>query len=116
MVGDRGDRGDRDPDDWKKRRENDRANGFKDNRGKGGERGRGRGGRRDRDDRGPRTNDRDHSGANGAKDETVDAKPVVEKDNNKEANSSEINDKKRAREDDASDAPPAKKADVKTDA
>merc|ERR1711977_563759 len=28
----RGDRGDRDPDDWKKRREDDRASGFRDNR------------------------------------------------------------------------------------
>ena len=54
--GDRGgrDRGDRDPDDWKKRREDDRANGFKDRRGDR----RGRGGRGRRDDRGPRNNDR----------------------------------------------------------
>ena len=59
---DRGD-GDRDPDDWKKRREDDRASGFKDDRrrndrdrkgGRGDRRGRGRG----RDDRGPRDNDR----------------------------------------------------------
>lgn len=49
-------RSDRDPDDWKKRREDDRANGFKDRNGRDGDRkGRGRGGRRD--DRGPR-NDR----------------------------------------------------------
>jgi len=49
---DRRDR-DRDPDDWKKRREDDRANGFRDDRNKGG-RGRGRG----RNDKGPRNNDR----------------------------------------------------------
>lgn len=58
--GDRGDRkGDRDPDDWKKRREDDRASGFKDDRksGRGG-RGNNRGGRGRRDDRGPRNNDR----------------------------------------------------------
>jgi lupus La protein len=56
--------GDRDPDDWKKRREDDRASGFRDDR-KNGRGGRdhdrdhkkgGRGGRRD--DRGPRNNDR----------------------------------------------------------
>lgn len=57
---DRSDRkGDRDPDDWKKRREDDRASGFKDDRknGRGG-RANGRGGRGRRDDRGPRNNDR----------------------------------------------------------
>jgi lupus La protein len=62
----RGDtRCDRDPDDWKKRREEDRASGFKDNHhrndrgrhGRDGDRkGRGRG--RGRDDRGPRSDDR----------------------------------------------------------
>jgi lupus La protein len=60
----RGDsRGDRDPDDWKKRREEDRASGFKDNHRKhdrgnrdGDRKGRGRG--RGRDDRVPRNNDR----------------------------------------------------------
>lgn len=51
----RRDRGDRDPDDWKKRREDDRANGFKDDRRNNKGRGRGRG---NRDDRGPRNNDR----------------------------------------------------------
>ena len=61
----RGDsRGDRDPDDWKKRREDDRASGFKDsnrrNDRKGG-RGRGRG----RDDRGPHSNDRNRERENG---------------------------------------------------
>ncbi len=60
----RGDaKGDRDPDDWKKRREEDRASGFRDNhrrndRGRrDGDRDRkGRGGRRD--DRGPRNDER----------------------------------------------------------
>lgn len=55
------DRGDRDPNDWKKRREEDRANGFKDDRKGGRGRGRGRGGRggnRDREDRNGRLNDR----------------------------------------------------------
>lgn len=49
--------GDRDPNDWKKRRENDRENGFKGGRGRGG-RGKDRrnGGR---NDRGPRSSDRD---------------------------------------------------------
>lgn len=50
---DHGDR-DRDPDDWKKRREDDRANGFRDNRGNRHH----KGGRGRRDDRGPRSNDR----------------------------------------------------------
>ncbi len=64
---DRRDAGDRDPDDWKKRREDDQKSGFRDNRrdrdhrhhnGRGG-RGRGRGSDRDRrkDDR---NQDRDH--------------------------------------------------------
>lgn len=55
-------RGDRDPDDWKKRREEDRASGFKDNHRKfdrgghrdGDRKGRGRGRGRGRDERGPR--------------------------------------------------------------
>lgn len=117
--GERSDRGDRDPDDWKKRREDDRANGFKDGRGRG--RG-GRGGRRDRDDRGPRNNDRnkERSEENGTKDGAADAKPKVEENAkesvNTEATSTETNDKKRGREDDASEAPPAKKVDVKTEA
>jgi lupus La protein len=61
----RGDaRGDRDPDDWKKRREEDRASGFKDNHRSRNDRGRrdgdrkGRSGRRDRDDRGPLSDSR----------------------------------------------------------
>lgn len=59
--------GDRDPNDWKKRRESDRENGFRGGRGGGrGDRNRGgRGGRGNgndrkggRNDRGPRNNDR----------------------------------------------------------
>lgn len=54
-------RSDRDPNDWKKRREDDRANGFKDDR-KGRDNKRHRGGRRD--DRGPRNNDRNRDRQN----------------------------------------------------
>jgi len=62
----RGDaRGDRDPDDWKKRRDEDRANGFKDNHYKrerghhrDGERKGGRGRGKGRDEGGRRNNDR----------------------------------------------------------
>lgn len=59
-------RGDRDPDDWKRRREDDRANGFKDDRG-GRDRdhkGRGRGRRDDRNDRNNDRN-REREGKNG---------------------------------------------------
>jgi lupus La protein len=49
------DRNDRDSNDWKKRRENDQKNGFRDNRGGRGGRGRGRGG----NDRGPRPDRRE---------------------------------------------------------
>lgn len=59
------DREDRDPNDWKKRREDDRANGFKDDRrgGRGNRNGRGgRGGRDGRDNRNDRNRERDESG------------------------------------------------------
>jgi lupus La protein len=64
---DRRDAGDRDPDDWKKRREDDQKSGFRDNRrdrdnrrqnGRGG-RGRGRGNDRDRRNN-DRNSERDH--------------------------------------------------------
>ncbi|KAL3418321.1 La protein-like protein [Phlyctema vagabunda] len=86
-------RGDRDPDDWKKRREDDQKSGFKDRRG--GRGGRGRGGRgRDRDDRGSRNDE-----------SKAEAK----------TESSTENEKKRPREDEAGAAeePAAKKVDTK---
>lgn len=60
------DRGDRDPDDWKKRREEDQASGFKDRKGDRRDN-RQKGGRGRRDDRGGRNNDRnrEREGKNG---------------------------------------------------
>ncbi|KAG9244200.1 hypothetical protein BJ878DRAFT_507296 [Calycina marina] len=116
--------GDRDPDDWKKRRDDDRANGFKDNRGRGG---RGRG--RDRDERGPRNdrnNDRNKERDNGVKTEDTAAevkKEAASPENNTPAShkidtkdvpaATESNEKKRAREEETTEAPPAKKVDIK---
>ncbi|RQM07864.1 hypothetical protein DH86_00000736 [Scytalidium sp. 3C] len=86
------DRGDRDPDDWKKRREDDQKSGFRDRRG--GHRNN-RGGRGRRDDRGPRSNDRNRE---------------------REENGSTENEKKRPREEDGgAEEAPAKKVDTKTD-
>jgi lupus La protein len=63
----KGRNGDRDPDDWKKRREEDKASGFKDRRGgrndkhhRGGNRG-----RRDRRDGNDRNHEREDNGKNG---------------------------------------------------
>ena len=88
-------------DDWKKRRDNDQKNGFRDGRGGGrGRGGRGRGGRggRGRGGRDGGRGDRRRDGEDGAK--AVDAT----------ANG------KRAREEDGSaQEPPAKKVDVKAD-
>lgn len=96
---DRGrDKADRDPDDWKKRREEDRANGFKDDRNRH-QRGRGR-----RDDRGPRNNDRNRERRE--KEEKSEVKDEVEKVDS---------DKKRAREDDDGGEQPAKKVDTKAE-
>ncbi|KAJ4156881.1 hypothetical protein NW754_008518 [Fusarium falciforme] len=101
----------RDQDDWKKRRENDQKNGFRDRRGGGrGGRGRGRGGRdgdRGRDggrDRDQRKEEVKHNGN--------DTMPRIQST----ADDSNTNGK-RAREDDAPTGEPvAKKVDVKADA
>lgn len=101
----------RDQDDWKKRRENDQKNGFRDRRGGGrGGRGRGRGGRdgdRGRDggrDRDQRKEEVKHNGN--------DTMPRIQST----ADDSNTNGK-RAREDDApAGEPVAKKVDVKADA
>ncbi|ESZ90280.1 hypothetical protein SBOR_9330 [Sclerotinia borealis F-4128] len=114
--------GDRDPNDWKKRRENDRENGFRGGRGRGdrgrgdrGRGGRGRGDRKDNDrrggrnDRGPRGNDRnkERSEKNGD-----DKEVKVEKST--ESAEAPANDKKRAREDDGgAEEHQNKKVDVK---
>lgn len=106
--GDKDNRGrrDRDPDDWKKRREDDRANGFKDNKGGKDRNQRGRGGRRD--DRGNRNNDRnrEREEKNGEKSEA---------DVKNQAATPEKNEKKRDREDDVETAPAAKKVDTKSE-
>ncbi|KAF7907814.1 hypothetical protein EAE99_011884 [Botrytis elliptica] len=95
--------GDRDPNDWKKRRESDRENGFRGGRGGGrGDRNRGgRGGRGNgndrkggRNDRGPRNNDRN-------KEKNGDDEQVkTEASATETAAAPPTNDKKRAREDD----------------
>ncbi|KAB5572003.1 La domain-containing protein [Coniochaeta sp. 2T2.1] len=103
-----------DPNDWKKRRDNDQRNG---NGGRGG-RGRGRGGR----GRGGDRNGRDGGRDNRRRDEAAPAstnnvqKPRI----NASAPGDELKKEngKRAREDDgaATSEPPAKKADTKTEA
>ncbi|RAL59707.1 hypothetical protein DID88_000339 [Monilinia fructigena] len=105
--------GDRDPNDWKKRRENDRENGFKNGRGRGG---RGRGDRRNNDrnggrnDRGPRNND--HNKERNEKD--GDDKEVKVEKSADSAAEAPVNEKKRAREDDgAVEEHQNKKVDVK---
>lgn len=103
---------DRDQDDWKKRRENDQKNGFRDRRGGGrGGRGRGRG-------RGGRDGDRGRDGGRGrdqreeVKHNGNDTMPRIQST----ADDSNTNGK-RAREDDApAGEPVAKKVDVKAEA
>ncbi|RFU24627.1 hypothetical protein B7463_g11720, partial [Scytalidium lignicola] len=96
-----GDRGDRDPDDWKRRREEDIKSGFKDRRGGNRNQRGGRGGRRD--DRGPRNNDRNREREEKKRDEPA-------------ATTKTENEKKRAREDDGGvEENPAKKVNLKTE-
>ena len=108
---DRRDRGDRDPDDWKKRREEDRASGFKDDRSRN-HRGRGRG---RRDDRGPRNNDRNRE----REDRNECVPPCFDSNSHTDfhcrVKSEETgnNEKKRSREDDGGEEQPAKKVDAK---
>ncbi|TVY64364.1 La protein-like protein, partial [Lachnellula suecica] len=121
---DRGDREDRDQNDWKKRREEDRANGFKDHRGgrKDNNRDRNqRSGRGRRDDRGPRNNDRNRE-REGDKDKEVksedksESSPAKDIKIKQEETTPVKNDKKRAREDDGADeGGPAKKVDSKSE-
>ncbi|KAF7548985.1 hypothetical protein G7046_g8485 [Stylonectria norvegica] len=121
----------RDPDDWKKRRNDDQKSGFNDRRGGGrGGRGRGRGGRggRGRGDRGGR--DRD-GGRGGGRDDRnkndsenkhnsndtmprIQSTAEVKTEGSKDTETN--NNGKRAREDDgASVAPAPKKVDAKTE-
>lgn len=115
-----GDRPDTDPRDWKKRRDDDQKNGHNDRRGgRDRGRGRGRGGRgrggnqrrgRDHDDeRRPRGEDAGEGRDNGTKNDATAAKAPE----TKEANGSSNPNGKRAHEDGAQDAPPAKKVDAK---
>ncbi|RSM20502.1 hypothetical protein CDV31_000728 [Fusarium ambrosium] len=104
--------GGRDQDDWKKRRENDQKNGFRDRRGGGrGGRGRGRG-------RGGRDFDR---GRDGGRDRDQRKEEVKHNGNNTMPRIQSTTDDsktngKRAREDDApAGEPVAKKVDVKTE-
>lgn len=126
--GDREDRGrgrsDRDPDDWKKRREDDRASGFKDSRGKGKDYNKGgRGGRGRRDDRGPRNDDRKRNrDDNNDNDAEAPATKKVDVKSEEAAAPAPTpapaqNEKKRAREadDEGTGGGPAKKVDVKTE-
>ncbi|KAH6666322.1 hypothetical protein B0J14DRAFT_604637 [Halenospora varia] len=118
---DRKDRGDRDPDDWKKRREEDRASGFKDRRGgRDRDNKNGRGGRGRRDNRGGRNDrnrDREDRGDKVKGEETDSKADFKTEDAKVDAKvESPVNEKKRAREvdDGANGAPEAKKIDTKT--
>ncbi|PQE29178.1 La domain-containing protein [Rutstroemia sp. NJR-2017a BBW] len=109
----KGRNGDRDPDDWKKRREEDKASGFKDRRGgrndkhhRGGNRG-----RRDRRDGNDRNREREDNAKNGDEKEIKAEKPEA---NTEAAPAKAENEKKRAREDDTgADENPSKKVDIK---
>ncbi|KAF7536710.1 hypothetical protein G7054_g4316 [Neopestalotiopsis clavispora] len=94
-------------DNWKDRRDRDQRNGHRDQRGG---RGRGRGGRgRGRDHGGPRRDQEDKPKA-----PTGDGRPKIHTSEDKpaDANAGE----KRAREGEATEAPPAKKVDTKESA
>ncbi|KYK59632.1 RNA-binding La domain protein [Drechmeria coniospora] len=119
----RDNRGARDGDDWKKRRENDQKHGFQEHRGNG--RGRSRGGRgrggRDRGGRGRGGfrggrdgNDRDRGdGSQQRQDDFKDAKPRIQSTTEGSKDEAATNGK-RAREEDAGEKGPAhKKVDTK---
>ncbi|KAL2061918.1 hypothetical protein VTL71DRAFT_7296 [Oculimacula yallundae] len=120
-------RGDRDPDDWKKRREDDRASGFRDNRkdnrgGRGRDNNRGgRGNRRGGNDRNQEREDKEKAES---KDVKSDDAPVKAENGAGESAAKNVDTKtdepssngnKRAREDDTSEENPAKKQDVKSE-
>ncbi|PBP17170.1 La domain-containing protein [Diplocarpon rosae] len=106
---------DQDPDDWKKRREDDRAAGFKDNRNNRKQNNRG-------DRRGGRGGKRENNGS-GRGDQSRNEEKAIEAKNEDslavktEASSGELssNGQKRAREDDGGEDKPAKKVDVKAE-
>ncbi|KAI0132204.1 La domain-containing protein [Xylariales sp. AK1849] len=116
---DRGRDGDFDKDDWKSRKEYDQKNGYngrdRDRRGGGGrnQRGRGRGGnnrgRGGRDQGGERRNRGDEM----PRINVGSASAATKAPETKEANGSPSTNGKRVRDDDANDAPPAKKVDTK---
>ncbi|KAH6717045.1 hypothetical protein BKA61DRAFT_316901 [Leptodontidium sp. MPI-SDFR-AT-0119] len=127
-------RGDRDPDDWKKRRENDRASGFRDNRKDNRGRGRDRGNRRDNrgNDRNREREDKEKAESKDVKSEDAPVKTEESSGNKRpreEGNDAEesaakkvdtksdepaSNGNKRSREEDASEEKPAKKVDIKS--
>ncbi|KAK3318464.1 hypothetical protein B0H66DRAFT_239019 [Apodospora peruviana] len=106
-----GPRGEGDQDDWKKRRDDDRKNGFRDSRGGRGRGGRGRGGRG--------YGDRDRGGNHDQKSrDSRDVKmPTIQTSNDKGevVQNGEATNGKRARDDDSSSAPPTKKVDTKAE-
>ncbi|KAL2023042.1 hypothetical protein VTK56DRAFT_3952 [Thermocarpiscus australiensis] len=96
-------------DDWKKRREEDQKNGFKNGRGRGRGRG-GRGGRGGHDNRGK---GREEKKSEEAKSNPNDVQlPTIQSTTDKNGDSNG----KRAREDEGDSAPPAKKVDTKGEA
>jgi lupus La protein len=108
-----GQNGSRDPNDWKKRRENDQKNGFRGGRGGRGGRGRGgRGGRggRDRDGRDNRRDDNKSE----QKFSSNDTQPRIQ--STADSTDKAANGKRSRDEDGASEAPAAKKVDAKTEA
>ncbi|CAG8971249.1 hypothetical protein HYALB_00001415 [Hymenoscyphus albidus] len=106
--------GDRDPNDWKKRREEDRASGFKNDRRGGRGRGRGGRGRGGRDHKNDRNRERD-----GDKDNNETKAEAKSEGNNDAApvktEQSSPNGKKRSRDEEGapSEAPAPKKIDIK---
>ncbi|KAH8889864.1 hypothetical protein GQ53DRAFT_748116 [Thozetella sp. PMI_491] len=107
----RDDRGDIDRDDWNRRRDNDRRNGFKDGRGRG--RGRGRGGHgRDFRDR----KESARAPAEETRPSTNDVKrPVIQATDDNGNAVKENTNGKRSHDGETADAPPAKKIDTKSE-
>ncbi|XDG10152.1 hypothetical protein ABKA04_009767 [Annulohypoxylon sp. FPYF3050] len=111
-----------DPDNWKKRREDDQREGFNDRRGRSGRgRGRGRGNGRGRGrDRGRNGNDREKEQGPAPQDDgkpkihtSKEGQKIMKEEQAKRDSDIKANGKRGRDEDSTTDAPPSKKVDTK---
>ncbi|KAI1208056.1 uncharacterized protein F4807DRAFT_433017 [Annulohypoxylon truncatum] len=120
-IGRRGDRPTHDPDNWKKRREADKLEGFNDPRGRRERRGRARGNSRGRGrDRGQSSNDRAKEQESVPQDDgkpkvhtSKEGQKIIKEEQAKRDADTQTNGKRARDEDATTDSPPAKKADTK---